>query len=513
MADTLKMHKQLTDHGLKGLSTVLVETGSFIAGSYAIPSFSDLTGGNPENIPDDRDIDIWLPYSKTQTSKLGTLTQFLVGAGYEWPTTLYVRGSMESALPTSYRRLKTSISRMFLFHGVERIHVQILCLHETVGGKPAEIVHNFDMTMLQRWYDGKEVQSTTVGQTAFSDRLLTVNTDSQDVCDQTLGEWVRTLKRLIKYQARQFQVTWTDKMSQLALKTASQLVLNSNGLHLWLLHNWNDCVRKLDANLPYLVITNKPPASRIEDLRVITTTDGRFILDSVPPMLHWNELTQQEQQDALPIDGALSQSPHATARGGNSRSRLLHVHGFDRSETVLPQRHRVSTLVPFPTYERRTSIYEVVTGTTTVYAVALAEHMDAREFLKQNETDNVILVDPQGNKTGLSRSLLIKSKTYMACTNVGDLRDMNANPTFRHRGIIAQIPLGEYTIYVPQKQLLTAMRSSDVYFGLQEKDGHFEATISQDTLLGHANMVSADHCQEGSSKAVWRIFGIDTPER
>ena len=61
MADTLKMHKQLTDHGLKGLSTVLVETGSFIAGSYAIPSFSDLTGGNPENIPDDRDIDILLP--------------------------------------------------------------------------------------------------------------------------------------------------------------------------------------------------------------------------------------------------------------------------------------------------------------------------------------------------------------------------------------------------------------------------------------------------------------------
>jgi len=42
-----------------------------------------------------------------------------------------------------------------------------------------------------------------------------------------------------------------------------------------------------------------------------------------------------------------------------------------------------------------------------------------------------------------------------------------------HSGIagIAQIPLRDYTIYVPHKQLVEAMTSSDVYFGIQEKKG------------------------------------------
>ena len=89
---------------------------------------------------------------------------------------------------------------------------------------------------------------------------------------------------------------------------------------------------------------------------------------------------------------------------------------------------------------------------------------------------------------------------------------MGAINTRGRLGAIAQVPLGEYTIYVPQKQLLTAMGSSNAYFGLQEKDGHFDATISQETLDGNADFVSADHCQEGSDKPIWRIFAIDTDQ-
>jgi hypothetical protein len=499
MTGIAQMHKQLYDHGLKGLSAVLVETGSFIAGSYAIPSFKMLTGGNPDNLPDDRDVDIWLPEidQRTQTKNLATLTNFLVGAGYNWPQTITMRGK---DMPSTYRRLNTSIYRMYLFYGPGLLDVQVLCLREGVGDDPAEIVRDFDMTMLQRWYDGKEIQSTTLGKNALVERMLTVNIDSRDVRTQTFGEWIRTLKRLIKYQDRQFQVTWTDEMTRVVRESASKHIL-LDGLQLWLLRRWNECVRQLDANLPYLVVTTLPPACRIEHLRVGTTMDGRFVIDSISPMLHWNELTQQEQQDTLSIVHMFS--------GTNPLARRVKVHGGAKGAPV--EDHRVSTLVPFPTFERRTSTYKIA-STTNVYVVKLAESMAAEEFLKMNQKDNIIVVDPKGNMNGFSRSRMIQSKTYMACTNVGNMQEMGAISTRGRRGAIAQVPLGEYTIYVPQKQLLAAMGSSDIYFGVQEKDGHFDATISQDTLDGNANFVSADYCQEGSDKPIWRIFGIDTDQ-
>ena len=496
-----QMHKQLSDHGLAGLSEVLVETGSFIAGSYAIPSFNLLTGGNPNGIPDDRDVDIWLPRldRATQTQHLGTLTTFLVGAGYNWPRTINMRGRDSRDKPSSYRRLQSSLHNMYLFNGDGLLDVQVLCLREVVGRDPAGIVHNFDMTMLQRWYDGKNVQSSTVAQAALRDRKLSINMKSRDVCTQSFGEWIRTLKRLIKYQDRQFEVTWTDEMTQEALKTASQFLLNTEGLQLWFLRSWNECVRKLQANLPYLVITTTPPACRIEHLRVVATMDGRFVVDSVPPMLHWNELTQQQQVSALSIIPRLSVL--------NPAARIVRVRGGAPGTPI--ERHRVSTLVPFPTYESRKSTYKVALG-MEVYDVEFADSMEVREFLQTNETDNVILVDSKGSMTGASRSRLIRTKTYMACTNVGNLLSMGTGSTQGRRGAIAQIPLRDYTIYVPHKQLVEAMTSSDVYFGIQEKkDGHFEATISQETLDGDANFVSADHCQEGTDKPISRIFGLD----
>jgi len=59
---------------------------------------------------------------------------------------------------------------MYLFYGNGLLDVQVLCLREVVGRDPAGIVYNFDMTMLQRWCDGKNVQSSTVAQDALRDR-------------------------------------------------------------------------------------------------------------------------------------------------------------------------------------------------------------------------------------------------------------------------------------------------------------------------------------------------------
>jgi hypothetical protein len=67
-----------------------------------------------------------------------------------------------------------------------------------------------------------------------------------------------------------------------------------------------------------------------------------------------------------------------------------------------------------------------------------------------NEKDNIIVVDPKGNMNGFSRSRMIQSKTYMACTNVGNLQEM---------GVVDGVPspksLCEYTIYVPQKTTIS----------------------------------------------------------
>lgn len=161
----------------------------------------------------------------------------------------------------------------------------------------------------------------------------------------------------------------------------------------------------------------------------------------------------------------------------------------------------VATCIPFPRFE---VLARPLGDEKRVFSMEMATYVEERAYLSTNPKDHIIIMDPIGHKFGLSRSHLLAAKEYTACPTPDS---MNLQDVV-HGEFIVQIPL-HYTIYVPQPQLLSALQSSFVYFGVRETGMGFDHTVSRETLEG-GTYVSADHCQTGSHKAIWTLYAIPT---
>jgi hypothetical protein len=464
--------EQLNKLHLGGLCEIVQRTNSFIAGSYAIP-FVELTGGI--NIPDDRDIDIWIPKDVNQTKTVVDLVQYLIHQGYRWPSSYGTRNQTEGA----YRRMERSIHRIYtLCHNkVGLPKTQLIALTKEAGHAPEDIVRNFDLTLLYRWFDGDELVVLPAAIDALTTRKLEISL-SQDIKSQTMSEWVRTAERLCKYVKRGFQIKWqVDPFDTILLNAAVSSIYTHGVLNVHKLEQWNRCIRKLDDRIPYLVVTVCPPAHSIAQIHVVRTMNNRLFLNE-NPRVHWDELTTLEQMNAKPI-----------AVSSNSRN--------DRSVSVRRmydtiEKEKVATLLEFPLFEVRSRPRNWVE--TKVHNVAMVEQYDETVYLDMNPKNNIIIID-QGNRSfGLMRSQLLKTTTYVAC-----LHDRKT------KGIIAQVSLRD-NVYVPLDQLIAAIRSPFVYFGVRPMNIRFEHTVDRKMVI-----INHQHMNERMEQ-IWNLYAIQTAQ-
>jgi hypothetical protein len=293
----------MKSHGLSGLSDVLQETNSFIAGSYSIP-IEDLMG---YDTIDDRDIDIWVPGEKGKGSsnqRLSTLVRFLTKVGYSYPQRIQVR-SMNEGESSHYTRMESSIHNIYTLKCETKPPIQIMLLLHSAGSTPEEIVRNFDFTLLSRWYDGKNMIILEEAAQALEDRVLKINI-TKDVKTQSMHEWLRTAQRIKKYMGRNFDIQWhSNSLNPLLLKAAAGIYsASTHTLSIHLLKRWNAEIQSIlkqnrGDQLPYLGVTICPPAKTISDLRVFCTMKRPYILND--PRRSWRGLTEEEQDDTIPV--------------------------------------------------------------------------------------------------------------------------------------------------------------------------------------------------------------------
>jgi hypothetical protein len=485
-------------HGLSGLSDVLQKTNSFIAGSYSIP-IEELMMGQAEPV-DDRDIDIWMMHEGKGLSaaeRLSILSDFLAHAGYSWPRAIEVRTFKgENA---HYKRMERSIRTILtLYTKKGRPPIQILILRPSAGSTPEEIVRNFDLTLMMRWYDGKDMTILPEAARALENRVLEINV-SPEFERQNMQEWLRTARRFKKYTERAFELKWqVDPLNRILLDSAATIYSSKyRQLSLLLLERWNKDIRALGDQLPYLGVTMCPPATTLSHLRVFRTMNSRFFLNP-DPRLFWSELTKEEQSSAIPVvvdkDHLKNRVLHALVLPGPKVKNIRTVR--------VSTKENVATLIKFPALD---VLPPPPSTKSQVYSIVDITYFEEAEYLASNPKDHIIIINEEGKKYGLSRTQLQDAKDYMACPTPDSMNLQGV----RKSGYIVQIPL-EYNVYVPRSQLNLALASSYTTFGLHRPVDRFgfDYTVSKAILLEGADYVSADHCQTGTDKSIHMIYAI-----
>lgn len=380
--------------------------------------------------------------------------------------------------------------------------VQLLILHPEAGSRPEDVVQNFDLTLLKRWYDGESLTILPDAADAIRERILRINS-SEDIKNQTLAEWIRTVRRLRKYTERNFEIQWqTDPLDAILLEAVANEIYKPQTrlLELHRMERWNMLIRALGDHLPFLAVTVCPPSRTLSDLRIVRTMNSRLFMDP-SPRLHWSELTPQEQRSAVPIRIPIDHKHHRVIGVKRIQPGDLPLDSL-RTIPAVFQREHVATLVPFPVFEVLSP--RMIGSTTMVLSISMGEELEESVYLGMNPKDHVIILDPSGNKYGLARSQLLQTQKYMACPTPDS---MNLQEVVR-TGFIVHVPLS-YNVYVPHDQFVAALRSPFVYFGVRRMNISFDYTASTETLRGDT-YVGADHCQTGTDKQIWQMYAIPT---
>jgi hypothetical protein len=198
---------RLVQDGLEGLDVLLSKHNAYISGSYLVPWYEQVTEATTP------DVDIWVPY---HTDPLHTrhviadITSFLYLRGYKLPymafTSRHRRGAGVSRVSDAYQRIHHMIDQIICFRGLAR-PVQIMVMNKQGGSSPDDIIRHFDLTIVQRYYNGKALLSTPNSIADIDTRSLQINTASEVIMAQSFPEWIRTLGRLHKYSTRGYTVS------------------------------------------------------------------------------------------------------------------------------------------------------------------------------------------------------------------------------------------------------------------------------------------------------------------
>lgn len=238
----------LANDGLGMLPALLRQTRACIAGSYTLQAAL----GNHSRVWPSSDVDVWVRGAE----HVATYAVALLALGYDLP---FVNGTTNS----TYVRLRTSVSQIITFAHTTMPKVQVLVLT-----RDEPVVTDFDLVMLQCWYDGHELRATEAAAKDQRARHLTLNSAAV----QDAASWFRTLRRVRKYEARGFKVVvplvdWYAAF-EVVLAYFDGTRLLGPIVYASAFTAWNSAAAPIPG-VPLAFVALGPDATTAEDVRVV----------------------------------------------------------------------------------------------------------------------------------------------------------------------------------------------------------------------------------------------------
>jgi hypothetical protein len=140
-----------------------------------------------------------------------------------------------------------------------------------------------------------------------------------------------------------------------------------------------------------------------------------------------------------------------------------------------------------------------------------------KEYLAADEQDNIIILGPgEGRARGtnavcftrsdIEKQLQDLTTITLPCLGPNGAFPVDANAQF------VKIQLREFPVYVPKSDVLAMISSSARVFEPKLSNLTLQTTASADAVE-NSDFVSADHCQAGTTKKIYRIHGIRITKR
>lgn len=212
---------------------VLRRTGGVIAGSFPLQAIIDEDWK-------ESDIDIWVE-NKSDDMDISPISKFwriLSPLGYRISKKL--EQSKNDISSSGYRRLEYCVESIYTFSGDNLKKIQVIQLHPFDSWRinnffnteipitMERFLGSFDIKICGVYFGFNENNETcTLNVTNFNcdmsnnevisdinDRILNINYSVLSPPNAVFPEWIRTLKRLIKYNTRGFTINWNDRVKE-----------------------------------------------------------------------------------------------------------------------------------------------------------------------------------------------------------------------------------------------------------------------------------------------------------
>lgn len=519
------------------MARILQSTGAIVAGGFALRSTfvnEPWVGG---------DIDIWA--CQNQERWLDAAEPF---ANLLWRAG-YTTHNRQSAANSKYDRLRTQVQVIHSFRKPNsNDNVQVMVLAET-GLRPSEIVRQFDLNVCEVFWDGVQVRA--MPGTALSETLeFTVA-----ALKQTPLEWGRTWRRVGKYVKRGFKADLPVMFGNCAQSMArffQQSMDRSRSRH-WAQPDMYTFLRNARGALvafdelfsdAYQVILGQ-----YDDRNGLVLgawrggsngTEYRVLLrrsDQTEPLGSWTlctstretsmqpftlhpvfsrELTREEREQLSQEENTLLETLE------NERLAGLRAGEASRFAELLEDDNprRLDWPVPPSVAEPPdTDDADTLPALICHDSVLLMEGnpQSLIQYIATAPEDNIFVILPPltarerygeqavcYTRSALTTFLADESSRFFPCNNE---RRIDVRSEF------IKVPVGEWTAFVPRRDVEYVVNQTQVVmFQLRPAMEHnVQVVIPFTASYAYAvngEMVSADHCQQGTEKRIYRLRGV-----
>lgn len=467
-----RLYKLLQDFEITDMTKfnkALIDTGAVIAGSAVMQSVLNVRWENS-------DIDIWLPVGGGQSiknlGKAGPILQALPNT-YFMPSIIKMcpRGANDSYIRYGdYARLKKFVSHVMtiknFFNGSYSKIIQIMFVKTSIR----DVISSFDFNESHMYYDGKNL--VTKGNTISM--LLKKKFHMSDIAleMQTLYEWIRTFKRIEKYENRGFKKINVIELVKV-VKSIINFVKTNPSFDEYRLE---DFVRAWSMNsccFDKIMIDWKN--NRLE-LRVVGTT-----------RIYKSERRGDDISD------------HIDSSDHNDSSSDTHSGG------VRPP-HSGDTFLNPPA----PIIRNVENMPQNCFDFTMYSDENIKKHISADKNNNIVIISPSGKKstcfsrTELKQLLKDQDTVFYPCIGRDGYFPVDKQKT------MVRIYSNDFNVVVPVTDVKTAISNTAAsIFRIHETDEKYETTASSRTthnMQDDAARVSADHCQQGSDKQLYRLL-------
>lgn len=449
------------DAFMKDISEDLIKTGAVIAGGAVLRHLLNTNFWVG-------DIDIWVPYRKDAKQTYGPLFEYLFKTGRTYWRKIGRNSRHEAVDPKDktinnpqldYVRMSSTIHTMYNFMTPAKNNpVQLIVINP--GLDLNSVISTFDLEICQVGFDGVNF-FTPQPKEKYLNMLVTKTTNISDnaIYGQSFFEWLRTAQRIDKYAKRGITTSpdvW-DKFNMMDLCKYIYFEQISKYVD-----KWND-LQSVRPELPYF---------ELNDIKLDFILYGRV-------------LSSKTFVDLAYFKGVkLYKELTVTTRGENA-----------------------------------IDFIEEAKEPSMCYDVSMASDTEVKEYLDENK-DGIVIITSKDNAVcttvevlswSLGKKKYIDSDVYYECLP-GSVDNHYEFPENRSDPYVLLRLTSNYLVKLDNiyYALNAMMRGAQVFkisplLDIEGKHVRLPATVSHGVLIGRQDYVSADHCQGGTDKLVYKL--------